>query len=493
MQIKCLDRFGPLITKPKRIKILVGGRASTKSTFVADHVLARMTQGGIWCCGREFQNSVDESVHRLLLDEVDRIGLPGFRTGLKTELAHASGGRSFYRGLARNVESLKGQLSGLDGVWVEEGETLSDSTLRVMSASMRVTAKDAQAYLDGDTEELKMPELWITMNRRSQADPISKKYLARAEEALLRKGYYEDNVMIIVQANYTDMPRKWFLASGLEAERADDEKMMSRDEYEHKWLGQYLETVQDAIIRKEWFDACVDAHKKLGWEARGAVVAAHDPSDEGGDSKGLAIRHGNVFTQITEFDTGNVNEGLDWALDESISAGADLFIWDCDGMGSALRREVETGLKGKKCDFYMFKGSESPSHPDTVFEPGDESGKNKAKTNKQTFGNKRAQHYMALRKAMMLTYRAVKLGEYVDPAEMISISSDIENLGAIRAEVCRIPRNRRRPGLIYIMSKQEMIDKLKVSSPNMADAMMMAMVEPESTDNSPDIEFDTLW
>lgn len=129
INIEYVDKLHPVFTKPKRIKIIVGGRGSTKSTGVADLIAARMTQGELWCCAREHQNSIEESVHRTILDEIDRLEIPGF-VDTKTSINHtASGGRAFYRGLSRNITSLKSTLSGIDGLWIEEGEDLSDNTL----------------------------------------------------------------------------------------------------------------------------------------------------------------------------------------------------------------------------------------------------------------------------------------------------------------------------------------------------------------------------
>ena len=157
-----VDKLHPIFTKPKRVKIIVGGRASTKSTGIADYVAVNMLQGQLWCCARENQNSIEESVHRTILDEIDRLGLPGFED-TKTSITHTSGGRTFYRGLARNITSLKSTLSGVDGLWIEEGEDISANTLRVLTASVRLNAKDSQRLLAG--EDVKMPEIIITMNR----------------------------------------------------------------------------------------------------------------------------------------------------------------------------------------------------------------------------------------------------------------------------------------------------------------------------------------
>ena len=57
-------------------------------------------------------------------------------------------------------------------------------------------------------------------------------------------------------------------------------------------------------------EAATDAHKKLGWKAKGAVVSAHDPSDTGPDAKGYASRHGSVVKRIAEGLLMDINEVL---------------------------------------------------------------------------------------------------------------------------------------------------------------------------------------
>jgi len=281
LEIECVDKLGVLIGTPKRIKILVGGRASTKSTFAADYVLSQVSSGYTWCCGREYQNSIDDSVHTLLLDEIERCGFEGFAP-LKTEVPHASGGRAFYRGLARNITSLKG--INAHGLWIEEGESLSEQTLKILTASIRISAKDVQKARETG-EIAAVPEIWITMNRGSTNDPISKKFLSRAEKELTKCGYYEDDMVIIVQVNYDENP--WFEESGLVQERLDDKKYMTTAEYDHKWHGAYSDSIPNSIIPVDWFNAAIDAHTKLGFKPVGAKIVSHDPSDLGPESKRL--------------------------------------------------------------------------------------------------------------------------------------------------------------------------------------------------------------
>lgn len=504
MQIECLPKFGPLIQKRKRVKILVGGRASTKTTFVADYVSSRIMFGKIWCCAREFQNSIDESVHRTLVDEVHSHEMPGFRA-TKTRLEHESGGYSFYQGLARNITSIKGMLSGVDGLWIEEGENLSENTLRVLTASLRVSPKEAREFLSkleqgnelykkgrkwekGEItddeflhmmeEYIELPEMWITMNRGSRNDPVAKRFLARAEKDLAAKGYYEDDYMIVVQANYDDMPKKWWLASGLESERADDYEKMNRAQYRHKWHGDYLEDAENAIIQSEWFDAAIDAHKKLGgkgWEPRGVKVVTHDPSDLGEDDKGLCYRHGNVILDVQAKDNGDVNDGCFWATDYARMVQADIFGWDCDGIGLGLKLQVSQSFEGTHVKTFQFRGSESVRNPEAVFDAIDNSTGNA--TNKDYFCNRRAQCYWELRQRFYDTFRAITKGEYIDPDRLISISSDIDCIDALRAEVCRIPlkQNSRYP--VQILGKVDM-KKLDMPSPNLADSLMMSFDAP---------------
>ena len=114
IKIECVNKLGVLLQKKKRVKIIVGGRNSTKSTFVSDAILAKVSTGETWCCGREFQNSIEDSVHSMLIGEIDRCEFKGFTVKSST-IEHNLGGKIFYRGLARNITSLKG-LTGLRGL-----------------------------------------------------------------------------------------------------------------------------------------------------------------------------------------------------------------------------------------------------------------------------------------------------------------------------------------------------------------------------------------
>jgi len=462
IDVRITDKIAWLASKPKRIKIAVGGRGSGKSIGVGDLMLGYADRGELICSAREFQNSIDDSVHESLKQEVARLGIEGLII-TKTDINTSTGGRIFYKGLARNITSLK-SLAGVKKLWIEEGESVSEDSLKVLTPSIRSSA-------ESNEEDESPPEIWITMNRGSSADAIAKKYLSRADVQLRKTGYYEDDMIMAVEVNWRDNP--WFPPE-LQQERLDDYENLSRAEYDHIWEGHYNDSVDNAIIPAEWFDAAIDAHIKLGFKPRGQKIVSHDPSDEGKDSKGLCYRHGSVILDVLENAKGDINEGGDWATDYAIDVQADLFNWDCDGMGIGLKRQVESAFKGKKIDFQMFKGSESPDFPNKAYEKGSNE-RGHSKSNKNTFKNKRAQYYWLLRDRFYNTYLAVTKGEYIDPDQLISISSDIKDMAGLRSEVCRIPKKPNGNGLIQIMTKEEMLRKYKIESPNRADVLMMSM------------------
>jgi len=451
-------KLKPLITKPKRFKILVGGRGSGKSQSVGDICLMdAQTKGIKTACFREYQVTMDDSVLALLAGEIHRLGLEGFN--VQANAIQYGGEDAFkFRGLARNPEGVK-SMYGFKRFWVEEAQTISAASLKALTPTLR--SDDS--------------EIWMTANPRSIADPFSQRFIKPFEKELRSNHYYEDDLHLIIWINYDENP---FFPDVLERERAYDQINLPAALYRHIWLGEFYDEVEDTIIPVDWFEAAIDAHVKLGWKPEGAIVASHDPSDNGGDSKGYAVRHGNVVLNVTEMVTGEAAEGMDWALDLALRDRADYFVWDCDGLGVSLKRQVDAMLEGKKVDYVMYKGSEAPEDPDLPYSEG---GSQRARSNRETFANKRAQYYWRLRDRFEATFRAVTKGQYIDPEELISLSSNIEKLDQLRAEICRIPLKRTNSGKIQIMSKIDMAKKpYEIPSPNMGDALMMSMYKPKA-------------
>jgi len=484
VDLEIIEPIAWLLSKPKRIKIAVGGRGSQKSTAFADIMLACADKGERVCCAREFQNSIDDSVHENLKQEIDRLGAEGFHTA-RTEITTETGGYIFYKGLARNITSLK-SLTGVKRLWIEEGESVSEESLRVLTPSIRSSAMD-------NTEDGDPPEIWISMNWGHSTGAIAQKYLKRAEAELRKHGRYEDDLVMIVQVNWRD--NLWFPPE-LEQERQDDYENLPRALYDAIWENAHNDSVMNSIIPLEWFDAAIDAHKKLGFEPEGQKVVSHDPADGGGDPKGLCLRHGSVVLDVQENDTGLLMDGARWALDYTIDNNADLFIWDGDGMGVGIREQVSNSLTGKHTKAHMFRGSGAVDNPESVHLPLAQ-GKEpiNGKKNKDVFLNRRAQRYSDLMNRFYNTFLAVERGVYVDPEKMISIDSSITLLSKLRAEVCSIPRKPTGTGKFQVLDKVTMKKSpYNLPSPNLADSLMMSEDAPVVVNASPvDIQFESLW
>lgn len=486
------EKIERVIKSTKRFIVLIGGRGSTKSVAGVDIAIAdgKDNKNRTYFL-REFQSSIKNSVHSLVKSEVSRFGFAGFEVQ-KQSINYKEESVFEFAGIARNIDSVK-STHGFNRFEIEEAQFISQDSLNVLTPSLRKAPinglpkrfKEDSILDDIDTHpDLDSVSMIFIANPGSSADPFSQRFIEPYKTDIEKHGFYEDDLHLIVKINYCDNP--WFEDSGLESEREWDYENMSRAYYNHKWLGDYNDEIEDAIIKPEWFDAAVDAHKldklKRVFEPHGAIIAAHDPSDKGDDDKGLAIRHGSIIKAVKSKSTGEIDEGCDWATGLAIQYNASWFVWDGDGMGTGLKRQVSTAFSGTGIKYHMFRGSLSgkgQDNADKVYMPqyGDDE-QQKPKTYAETFKNNRAQYYWMLRDRFYNTYRCVVKGEYVDPDEMISIDSEgVDNIAGLRSEVCRIPKKDNPNGLIQIMNKKEM-KALEIDSPNEADSVMMCLFKP---------------
>lgn len=448
-------KLQPFLKIPKRYKIAVGGRGSGKSHTIANMLIYLAAQHSKKICSmREYQSSIEDSSYSLFVDQIDHIGVPDFKIQ-KNYIDHASGGGFRFKGLARSIQSVK-SFHGFDIFHIEEAQFLSTESIQTLTPTLRAEGS----------------EFWMAMNPGSSEDPVSRQFLNFCWDELQSNGYYEDDLHLIIMINYYDNP---MFPSVLEQERCKDKINLAPALYEHIWLGQFNDSVENSLIQREWFDACVDAHVKLGIEPVGLQYSSHDPSDTGPDPKAFAHRHGILITDLQEMTTGNVNEGGHWATGLAAQHKADAFTWDCDGMGCGLAEQVSREFIGKAI---MFKGSEGVDNPDAIFEPTNDRPVQDQKTNKQVLRNKRAQYYYELRKRIYDTYDAVVNGSYHDPTTLISFDSTLPLLSKLRSELCRLPVKPNGVGLFELYTKDEMKRKFKMASPNLADSVMMLMRTP---------------
>ena len=445
MKIEVAEAFLPLLQSDRRFRIAIGGRGSGKSMTVAMMCIIEAVQGKKILCCREFQISIAESVHSLVASLIEQLQVPGFSV-TRDRISHDSGGEFIFRGLSRNIESVK-SLHGVNVVWIEEAQTISEESLRVLTPTIR----ESGSYF------------LMCANPRSEADPFTEKFLKGRMGHLRLHGEFADELHTIVRCNYSENP---YFPPELELERKRDQLMLSDAEYRHVWEGETLDEVDNSIILADWFNAAIGLDQHVKVRPSGARVVAHDVADSGPDAKAVVVRHGPVVLQLGLKDDGTASEGLDWAIQHCDDYSADAFIWDADGIGLGLAREVERQLGPRNVSIHQFHGGERPENPDAMYDGH--------RSNKDAFYNRRAQAYWTLRDRFYKSYQ-LSQGEYIDPDECIFLNENLPHLSQLRSEVCRIPRKPNANGKIQLMTKSEMAKPpLSLPSPNLGDALAYA-------------------
>ena len=206
--------------EPARYKILYGGRGAAKSWGVARALLVLGTQYRLRVlCAREFQNSMADSVHALLKDQVRAMGLGAFYEVQARVINGLNGTQISFEGLRHNIASIK-STEGVDICWVEEAQTVSKSSWDTLIPTIR---KDDS-------------EIWVTFNPELETDETFRRFVKTPMPgAQVRKIGWQDN--------------PWF-PDVLRAEM-DHLKATDPDSYMTVWEGHCRQSLDGAIYAKE--------------------------------------------------------------------------------------------------------------------------------------------------------------------------------------------------------------------------------------------------
>jgi hypothetical protein len=266
-----------------RYKIIYGGRGSAKSWSVA-RALLRM--GAIKplriLCAREFQNSLGESVHRLLAEQVEELQLGGIYRVQKSTILGVNGTEFVFAGLRHNISKIK-SFEGVDIVWVEEGQTVSKDSFDVLIPTIRKAGS----------------EIWVTFNPDLEEDDAWQRFVVWPLAG-----------SIVQEMNWRDNP---CFPAELRAEK-DHLQRRDLDAYENVWEGRCRSHVIGALWTKESFEANRQRRPETEeeWEALLAtlqrVVIAVDPSGCAGVSDKRSDEVGIVAVGLGHDGIGRVLE-----------------------------------------------------------------------------------------------------------------------------------------------------------------------------------------
>jgi phage terminase large subunit len=210
--------------KPARYKILYGGRGGAKSWGVARALLIQAAQSPLRIlCAREFQTSLKDSVHKLLCDQVQALGLESFFDITQATIRGKNGSEFNFVGLKNNVANVK-SYEGVDLCWVEEAQSVSRLSWNTLIPTIRKEKS----------------EIWITFNPELETDETYQRFVVNPPEGA-----------IVQKINWSDNP--WFPET-LKAEK-DALKLRDLNAYNTVWEGLCRQTVDGAIFAKEMQEA----------------------------------------------------------------------------------------------------------------------------------------------------------------------------------------------------------------------------------------------
>ncbi len=290
------SKLRPLFER-HRYKVLRGGRASAKSWGIGRgllqiaanlelraHLGFRADAFGV-LCGREFQSSIRESVHKLLRTQISDMGLGRLFRVEQNAIYGPAGSVFVFIGLAEQTKENMKSYEDFDVCWVEEAQVLSEASLQVLLPTIR---------RDGS-------EVWFSYNPHLDTDPIHK-----FADSL------DQGDGIVIDLHYHDNP--WFNET-LEKERQRAKRKLAAVDYENIWEGKLRPTVAGAIYAEEI--AAMVEQRRIGDFPYDPFHLVHPIFDLGWNDSmviGLAQRHISQLRLVDYIEDDH--KTLDWYSQE---------------------------------------------------------------------------------------------------------------------------------------------------------------------------------
>lgn len=208
-------------------KIIYGGRGGAKSWGCARALLIRgIKQKLRILCAREVQNSIAESVHKLLSDQIAMLSLEAYYNISDSTIVGHNGTDIIFKGLQgtrNNVRSVK-STEGIDICWVEEAVAITKHSWDTVIPTIRRPGS----------------ELWISFNPELKSDETYKRFVLNPPPDA-----------IVIEMNWRDNP--WFTAK----QNADRLHMKATDPdgYLNVWEGKCRHALEGAIFANELRDS----------------------------------------------------------------------------------------------------------------------------------------------------------------------------------------------------------------------------------------------
>lgn len=271
LHIDIAASFQELLTVHKRYKLFYGGRAGGKSFAFADALLTLATSKKLLiACVREVQNSIKDSVYKLISDRIAFWGLSSLYRLYDDRIVNLSNQSKFiFKGIMEhNAQNIK-SLEGVDICWCEEAQKISLKAWEILNPTIRKSGS----------------EIWLSMNREEDMDPVWKAIaLHPDEDTLIRKVNFYDNPYC------PDEMKKLALKS----------KRENFDEYLHVWEGEpRLEADNKLIARADVYRAMNEMD--FIPSSSSPLMMGVDVARFGDDKTAICLRRGRVVNFLQSY------------------------------------------------------------------------------------------------------------------------------------------------------------------------------------------------
>jgi len=340
--------------------------------------------------------------------------------------------------MARSTAEIKG-FEGANIAWIEEAEALTKEQWEIIEPTVRAEGS----------------EIWMSYNPRLEDDFIE------------TFNHDLENGVYIKHINYNENP---FLSETMQKKIA---RLKAKDfkEYEHIYLGIPRRDHDDAVIKRSWILAAIDAHKALSVEPLGVKIIGFDVADGGADKNATVSRHGCLAYRSTEWqaEEHEINKSSMRVYSEAINSGSEI-TFDSIGVGAGAGSKFkELNDNGQHTvRFHKFNAGGAVIRPERMYQP--------SVKNKDFFANLKAQTWWSVADMFKATYNAVVNGDAIEPDMIISIASDMKHKDQLITELSTPKKDFDNHGRVKVESKKDLA-KRGVKSPNIADSFIMAFAD----------------
>ena len=221
LDLQLPEKMMPMLTEKARYKVGRGGRGSGKThSFGRIAIIRSMTTPTLFCCARILQNSIGDSVHRLLTDIIHEWKLEDYFTITNNRITNVFGSTFIFKGVQNNIGEIK-STEGINVFWLEEAQQTTKKAWRTITPTIR----------EQDSE------IWISYNPDLEEDFIEDLFINNCPPDTL-----------LVNINYWD--NNWF--PDVLRKEMEHCKATNTEEYENIWCGEPLQ-ISDAQVFKDKF------------------------------------------------------------------------------------------------------------------------------------------------------------------------------------------------------------------------------------------------